>query len=103
MGRPVFLFAEPRHARARPEHLMQKGAPLPGRDSLVATARRPRMTWVLASSLQLLTQPAGEVLDVLPGGAAGAGAARRRPFQRIAAQFLRRHLQPEMADIAVDH
>ena len=49
------------------------------------------------------SQPASEILDVLPGRAAGAGAARRRPFQPVAAQFFRRHIQPEMAGIAVDH
>ena len=35
-------------------------------------------------------EPAGEILHELPGDAAGARAARRRPFQRLALQLARR-------------
>jgi LysM repeat protein len=42
-----------------------------------------------------LAEPAGQVLDVLPGGAARAGAARRRPFQRLWRAALGRDRQPK--------
>ena len=41
-----------------------------------------------------LPETASQILDVLPGDAARARAARHRPFQRLGAQPLRRKLQP---------
>ena len=37
----------------------------------------------LVLRVERLAEPAGEILDELPGGAAGARAARRRPFERL--------------------
>gem|GEM_PF-2592873 len=43
------------------------------------------------------------VLDELPGRAAGAGAARGRPFERLGTQTLRLVVEAEMRSVAVDH
>src|SRR5690606_2535099 len=57
----------------------------------------------LSSRFQTLSQPAGKVLHELPGDAAGAAAARRRPFQCLGTRDFAIRTQPEMADIALDH
>ena len=38
--------------------------------------------------VERLAEPAGEILNELPGRAAGAGAARRRPFQRLGFELI---------------
>ena len=45
----------------------------------------------------------GEILDVLPGDAARARAARDRPFAGLGAELLRRMVEPVALGIAVDH
>src|SRR5512139_2358797 len=55
------------------------------------------------STADLHAEAPREVLYVLPGDAAGAGAARRRPFQRLAAQVVGAERDLEVADIALDH
>ena len=51
----------------------------------------------------LAAEPAGEILGELPGGAARARAARRRPLQRVALERLLRRGQAEKLGVAVDH
>ena len=51
----------------------------------------------LSSGPQRFAKPAGEILHELPGDAARAAAARRRPFQRLGAQHLGVDLQPVIA------
>ena len=58
------------------------------------------------SRRRLLIQPPaqspGEVLHELPGDAAGAAAARDRPFVGLGAQPLDRHVEAEMPGVALD-
>src|SRR6185312_13662047 len=68
--------------------------------SLRYVLRRIRGTRLI---LQRHAEAAGEILDELPGDAAGARAARRRPFQRVAMQIVGLGLDAVMADVAVDH
>src|SRR5512139_1722060 len=55
------------------------------------------------STAELHAEASCEVLYVLPGDAAGTGAARRRPFQCLAAQIGGAERDLEVADIALDH
>ena len=48
-------------------------------------------------------KPARQVLDVLPGHAAGTRAPRRGPFERFAAQFGARKRNAVTGHIALDH
>jgi hypothetical protein len=54
-------------------------------------------------SLHRLAQSAGEILDILPGGAAGPRAPRERPFERLAFDFFARWSKTEMLRVAMDH
>src|SRR5215469_2911725 len=53
-----------------------------------------------ARSAERLAEPTGEVLDVLPGDAAGARAAGDRPFACLSFQLFGRNIEPEMFGIA---
>src|SRR6185437_2399729 len=57
----------------------------------------------VARKLERLSQFAGEVLDELPGDAAGAGAASGGPGERLDAQRILLDAQPEMRGIGLDH
>ena len=60
----------------------------------------PRIVFM---SRQAHTQPARDILHVLPRHAAGARAARRRPFERFPAQRLVVDLDLEVFDVTLDH
>src|SRR6202789_1172302 len=47
--------------------------------------------------------PAGEILNELPGRAAGARAARRRPFERLAFKLSGWRVEAEVLGVAMDH
>src|SRR5271170_8184152 len=66
--------------------------------SSIRPASKPR-----ASNLGALPQPPRQILGELPGGAAGAGAARGRPFQRVALDFVARRRQAEVIGVAEHH
>src|SRR5262245_6703973 len=55
-----------------------------------------------ASVLDLLPQPPGEVLDKLPGDAAGARAPGHRPFHGLGPQRLVRHGEAITLRVALD-
>src|SRR5262249_46733924 len=62
-----------------------------------------RATILRSSTLnQLHTEPAGEILHILPGHAARARPARCRPLERFALQFFAAQRNPVVADIARD-
>src|SRR3984885_13527486 len=56
-----------------------------------------------APRLERLAQPAGEILNELPGRAAGARAARRRPFERLAFKLSGWRVEAEVLGVAMDH
>src|SRR6476660_9000760 len=55
------------------------------------------------ASAQRLSLPTREILDKLPGGAPGAGAADRGPLQRIRPELICVDKEPEMVGVAADH
>ena len=62
----------------------------PGRSGAISQRRVTAVQLVAGccpASSVVDAQPAGQILHILPGDAAGARAARRRPFERFAAQL----------------
>src|SRR5271154_3278456 len=59
--------------------------------------------WSALRAVERLAKAPREVLDELPRGAAGAGAARRRPFQRLGFEFIARRVEAKMLGVAHDH
>src|SRR5512147_741852 len=57
---------------------------------------------VMISEVHLVAEAPGQILDELPGDAAGAGAARHRPFVGLGAQLGPLDLDADRIDIAFD-
>ena len=53
--------------------------------------------------VERLAETAGEILNELPRRAAGARAARRRPFERLAFKLSERRVEAEVLGVAMDH
>ena len=63
----------------------------------------PLLRIVVSSRRQRHAKPPRQVLHILPGDAAGTGAARRRPFERLAPQLLAVDRDAVAGHIAFDH
>ena len=70
---------------------------------MILSVVRRQLSVIRSSVIRSHPKPTREVLHVLPGDAAGAGATRCRPFERFAAQFLAIDADALADDIALDH
>jgi hypothetical protein len=55
------------------------------------------------TSFHRFAQAPREILDILPGGAAGTRPPRERAFERLAFDFFARASKTEMLRVAMDH
>src|ERR1700722_13464274 len=73
--------------------LMARGAPTIRRRRLLCSTPR----------VERLAETAGEILNELPRRAAGARAARRRPFERLGFKLSERRVEAGVFGVAMDH
>src|SRR6185503_16506505 len=100
----------PGHSKNRSQERNSRCAACLGSPPPTENAKATRQSWppqanslTRRSGLQLLPEPPRQVLNVLPGDAAGAGAARHLPLEPLAHLRLVLDLELVVGGIAPDH